>query len=38
VLPLRKNDPVAALTYAALALRHRAREQAKRMVRRLRGR
>lgn len=38
VLPLRKNDPVAALTYAALALRHRAREQAKRMMRRLRGR
>lgn len=38
VLPLHRNDPVAALTYTALSLRHRAREQAKQIVRRLRGR
>lgn len=38
VLPLYKNDPVAALTYAALSLRHRGRETAKRMLQRLRKR
>jgi hypothetical protein len=38
VLPLYKNDPVASLTYAALSLRHHAREAAKRMLQRLRKR
>ena len=38
VLPLYKNDPVAALTYAALSLRHRTREGAKRILQRLRKR
>lgn len=37
VLPLYRNDPVAALTYTALSLRHRAREMAKRLLQRLRG-
>lgn len=38
VLPLYRNDPVATLTYAALSLRHRAREAAKKIVHRLRKR
>jgi CelD/BcsL family acetyltransferase involved in cellulose biosynthesis len=38
VLPLYKNDTMALLTYAALSLRHRAREAAKRMLKRLRKR
>lgn len=38
VMPLYRNDPVAALTYATLSLRHRAREQAKTIIRRLRER
>lgn len=38
VLPLHRHDPVAALTYAALSLRHRAREGAKRLLQRLRRR
>ncbi len=38
VLPLYKNDPVVSLTYAALSLRHRAREAAKNIVHRLRKR
>lgn len=38
VLPLYKNDPVAALTYAVLSLRHRTREAAKKIVHRLRKR
>jgi CelD/BcsL family acetyltransferase involved in cellulose biosynthesis len=38
VLPLYRNDPVAALTYGALSLRHHVREQAKRIVQRLRSR
>ncbi|MCX7320365.1 MAG: GNAT family N-acetyltransferase [Hyphomicrobiales bacterium] len=38
VLPLYKNDPAALLTYAALSLRHRTREAAKRMLKRLRKR
>lgn len=38
VLPLYRNDPVAALTYTALSLRHRGRETAKRILQRLRKR
>lgn len=38
VLPLYKNDPVALLTYAALSVRHRTREIAKRILKRLRKR
>jgi len=38
VMPLYRNDPVAALTYTALSLRHRAREAAKKIVHRLRKR
>lgn len=38
VLPLYRNDPVAALTYTALSLRHRARAAAKKIVHRLRKR
>lgn len=38
VLPLYKNDPVAMLTYAALSVRHRTREIAKRILKRLRKR
>jgi len=36
VLPLYRNDPVATLVYAMLALRHRARERIKRLLHRLR--
>ena len=38
VLPLYKNDAVASLTYAALTLRHRTREAAKRLLQRMRKR
>ena len=38
VLPLYKNDAVASLTYAALTLRHRTREAAKRLLQRVRKR
>ncbi|QUS42501.1 GNAT family N-acetyltransferase [Tardiphaga alba] len=38
VLPLRPHDPVATLAYAMLSVRHHAREQAKRLIRRLRKR
>lgn len=38
VLPLRRHDVVANLIFAGLTLRHRAREGAKRLLRRLRKR
>jgi CelD/BcsL family acetyltransferase involved in cellulose biosynthesis len=38
LIPLRKNDPVVGLIYAALILRQRAREFARRAVHLMRGR